>query len=325
MSLLTEADLTQQVQISRLKEIAEGIFEFELRHPSGEELPAFTAGAHLCVEAPNGLIRRYSLSNDPGETDRYVIAIKREEHGTGGSKSLTDECRSGDMIRISEPRNDFELNERAPRYIFIAGGIGVTPLLSMMRHLKSTTNKPFKLYYLSRDPAQTAYREELSAPEFRGKVVMHQSHGIPDNQYDLWPVLEQHKGAYLYCCGPRKLMEAVRDMTGHWPKSQVRFEDFGAAAAQHHAEDKPFTLRIKGNDTPIEVAADATILEAMQEHGYRVPFSCESGTCGSCRCNIVEGEVDHRDLILSDSEKQRYIMVCVSRAKSDELVIELES
>lgn len=324
MSLLTEADLTQQVQISRLDKIADGIFEFEFRHPSGEALPEFTPGAHICVEAPNGMIRRYSLSNDPGETDRYVIAIKREAEGTGGSKSLTDDCRVGDMIRISEPRNDFELNERAARYIFIAGGIGITPILSMMRYLKSQTNKPFKLYYLSRDPAQTAYIDALSAPEFKGRVIVHHSHGLPDNHYDLWPVLEQHKGAYLYCCGPRKLMEAVRDMTGHWPKSQVRFEDFGATSVQHHAEDKAFTVRIKGSDTSIEVAADATILEALRDHGYKVPFSCESGTCGSCRCKLIEGEVEHRDLILSESEKERYVMVCVSRAISDELVLELE-
>lgn len=323
MSMLTEEDLTLRLKVGKREEIAEGIFEFELYDPDGAALPEFTPGAHLCVEAPNGQIRRYSLCNDPSESERYVIAVKREPNGSGGSISLTDSSCVGDLIRTSTPRNDFELNERARSYVFIAGGIGITPILSMMRYLKSHTNKPFKLYYLSREPQQAAYRELLSGPEFRGRVVIHHSYGDADNRFDLWPVLQQHQGAQLYCCGPRGLMETVRDMTGHWPKSQVRFEDFGAADAAQGADDTAFTVRLHGADVEFSVPVGTTILEALRDNGYPVPFSCESGTCGSCRCDFVEGEPDHRDLILTESEKQRHIMVCVSRARSQELVLDL--
>ncbi|MDQ4062054.1 MAG: PDR/VanB family oxidoreductase, partial [Pseudomonadota bacterium] len=228
-----------------------------------------------------------------------------------------------DELLVSEPRNDFALTGNPVSYLFIAGGIGITPILSMIRYLRSSGGRPFKLFYLSRSPEMTAFREELSGPEFRGKVVIHHDYGDPDRSYDLWPVLEQPKGAYLYCCGPRGLMEAVRDMTGHWSTAAVHFEDFGAGKAARAAEDKPFKVRLARSEEAIDIPAGASILEVLRGKGHAIPYSCESGTCGTCRVGLLEGEADHRDLVLSDHERVKTIMVCVSRAYSPELVLDL--
>jgi len=311
------------VRIQQSARAAEDIQIFELAAPDGGDLPEFSAGAHLLVQCPNGLMRRYSISNDPHERDRYVIAVKREANGGGGSVSLVDDTKVGEQILVSAPRNDFGLSGNPASYLFIAGGIGITPILSMMRYLRTAGGKPYKLYYLSRSPALTAFREELSRPEYRGKAVVHHDHGDPDKSYDLWPVLEQPKGAHLYCCGPRGLMEAVRDMTGHWSSSAVHFEDFGAGKASRGADDTPFTIRLARSGGLVEVPAGTTALEALRAHGHSIPSSCESGTCSTCKVGLVEGEVDHRDLVLTDYERVKSMLVCVSRAHTPELVLDL--
>lgn len=310
------------LRIAEKTMIAQDICLFELRSADGGELPPFTAGAHLSVRVPNGETRKYSLCNDPGENDRYVIAVKKEIGGRGGSVCLIEQAKAGDEIAVGVPRNDFALKPGPAAYIFIAGGIGITPIRAMIKHLTATRAKPFKLYYFTRSPELMAFRDEFSGPEFRGKVVIHHDGGDPDKAYDLWPVLEEPRGAHLYCCGPRGLMEAVRDMTGHWSSAAVHFEDFGAARAK--AEDNmPFTVRLAKSGVSVEVPADKSILEALREAGKVLPSSCESGTCGTCRTRLISGEPDHRDLALSEHERARNIMICVSRAKSSELVLDL--
>ncbi|WP_376095715.1 PDR/VanB family oxidoreductase [Roseomonas sp. CCTCC AB2023176] len=306
--------LTRRLRIAESRMVAEGIREFTLVNPDGAALPAFKAGAHLPLKVPNGMLRRYSLSNDPAEADRYVIAAKREEGGAGGSRSLVDEARDGDVLEAGDPQNDFALTGKTVPHLFVAGGIGVTPLLSMARHLMSSGGPAFQMVYLTRTPAMTAYRAELRAPAFRGKVTIHHDEGDPERAFDLWPLLEQPKGRQLYCCGPRGLMESVRDMTGHWPTSAVHFEDFGGAAAARRADDAPFTLRLARSGRVVDVPRDRSALAALREAGVAVPFSCEGGTCGSCRTGLLGGEVDHRDFVLTEKERSRYWMPCVSRA-----------
>ena len=323
MSTPSDKLLMHELIVSARDEIADGIHRFELVDPDGGELPEFTPGSHIRLETPNGQERFYSLCNAPDEHDRYVIAVKREDTGKGGSKSLVDEAQLGDRLKVSVPQNDFELEGNPARYIFIAGGIGISPILSMIHHLRATSGKPFKLYYLTREPSQTAFLKELSAPEYRGKIVIHHDHGDPENAYDLWPILEQPKGAHIYCCGPRGLMEAVKDMTGHWSPSSVRFEDFGTSQTVNTADDTPFTVRLHKTGEAIPVPVGVSILEALRANGHHVPYSCESGTCGSCRTQLLEGEAEHRDLVLSEADRQNHIMVCVSRACSEELVIDL--
>lgn len=190
---MTEEAATVRVTIADKQMIAQDICLFELRPLNGEPLAPFTPGAHLGITVPNGEMRKYSLCNDPDEADRYVIAVKKELGGRGGSVSLIDETQTGDEIAITPPRNDFALKPGPSSYILIAGGIGITPIRAMIKHLMATRAKPFKLYYFTRCPEMMAFRDEFMAPEFRGKVVIHHDGGDPDKAYDLWPVLEEPK------------------------------------------------------------------------------------------------------------------------------------
>lgn len=310
------------LHLTRIARIADGIHEFEFRHPAGEDLPAFTPGAHIQVRVPNGLIRKYSLCNNPAERDRYVIAVKRESNGRGGSTHLIDAAKEGEDFLIAAPVNDFVLAPNAHNFVFIAGGIGITPIMSMIRHLRTIDGKQFKLYYCTRSPETTAFREELSAPEFRGKVTIHHDQGDPAGALDLWPVVEERKNrAHLYCCGPLPLMHAVRDMTGHWSSAAVHFEAFSDAET-HKPDDKPFTVKLARSGEIIDVPVDKTILEAMRAKGHDVPSSCESGTCGTCRTKLLAGEADHRDLVLAEHERADQIMICVSRARTPDITID---
>lgn len=311
------------LRVARSEPAADGIRLFELRHPESADLPAFAPGSHLAVEVPGGAMRNYSLCNDPHERDRYVIAVKREEGGRGGSVALIDRVKPGDTVRAAPPRNLFELVTSAPSYIFVAGGIGITPILSMIRYLRATGDKPFHLYYLTRGPANTAFLEEFAGPEFAGRVTIHHDEGDPEKAFDLWPVFEEPTKTYIYCCGPRPLMDAVRDMTGHWPMSAVHFEDFGSDLVRPRADDAPFHVQLGRGGPMLEVPVGTTILETIRAHGRRMPSSCESGTCGTCRTRLLDGEADHRDLVLTEAERKGEIMICVSRAKSDPLVLDI--
>ena len=305
--------------------IAEDIVRFDLADPEGAPLPAFTAGAHLRLRLPGGLVRRYSLCSDPAETAAWSIAVKREAGGQGGSVALCDGVRAGDLLPCTAPRNDFPLTGRPAARLFIAGGIGITPIMAMIHALEAAGGPPWKLVYLTRSPAQTAFRDVLSAPALRGKVLIHHDGGDPDRGFDLWPLLDQPRGRHLHCCGPRGLMQAVRDMTGHWSAAAVHFEDFSVAGAAARPDDAPFRLRLARTGTMLEVPAGTTILAALRAAGHALPFSCESGTCGTCRTGLLAGAVDHRDLVLMAHEKAAALMPCVSRAApgTDELVLDL--
>ncbi len=311
-----------KLKVAQKKKLAEGIYLFELRHPEGEQLPVFTAGSHLTVEVPMGARRNYSLCSNPADRDFYQIAVKRDAAGRGGSISMADDVTEGDLLSVSAPRNNFELHPRATKFLFVAGGIGITPVLSMMRHLKTQGNEAFKLIYCTRDPESTAFLEELDAPEFEGKVQVHHDHGDINNALDFWPIFETPTSEHIYCCGPRGLMDAVADMSGHWPSGAVHFESFGVDASAY-AANSPFTVRLQKSGSTVPVSAEQSILEALRGAGIRVPSSCESGTCGSCKTTLLSGEAEHRDMVLSDEEKENHIMVCVSRAKSAELVLNL--
>ncbi len=310
-----------ELRVVRAEKIAADIHLFELRHPEGAELPGFTAGAHVAVTSPNGSVRKYSLCNDPAERGGYVIAVKRDPHGRGGSVDLVDQAHVGGAVQVSPPHNAFALAEKAPSHILIAGGIGITPLMSMARHLNGEGRR-YKLYYLTRSPEHTAFREELRAEDFNGKVVIHHDGGDAASAFDLWPVLEKPSAAHVYCCGPRPLLEAVRDMTGHWPRTAIHFESFIDAGAAARPEDKSFTVILAKSGERIVVPPGVSILAAMRSRGHEAPSSCESGTCGTCRTRLVSGEADHRDLVLMDDEKAEQIMICVSRAVSAEIAIE---
>ena len=309
------------LRVTRNEAIADGINLFEFRQPDGAALPEFSAGAHIAIRVPSGAIRKYSLCNDPAERGHYQIAVKREASGRGGSIDLIDNVKAGDTVMVSEPVNDFALPPRATDFLFIAGGIGITPILAMIRQVQAA-GKRFRLYYCSRSPETTAFKEELGAPGIREFVTIHYDNGDPSCSLDLKPILKERQNReHLYCCGPRPLMEAVRAMTDHWSPNAVHFEAFSDAET-HKAGDRPFRVKLAKTGKTVDVPADKTILEVLRETGLEVPSSCETGTCGTCRTRYSNGEADHRDLVLAEHEKADTIMICVSRAKSDEITLD---
>src|SRR6185437_16006364 len=311
---------TMPLRVTRNDQVADGIHLLEFRDAAGKQLPEFSAGAHIAVRVPNGLLRKYSLCNDPAERDRYQIAVKREVPGRGGSTCLIDDVKAGDELVVTAPVNDFGLPQRAQDFLFIAGGIGITPMMAMIRQVMAE-GKRFRLFYCTRSPETTAFREELGAPEFKDLVTIHYDQGDVARSLDLRPILAERKNReHLYCCGPRPLMEAVRAMTDHWSPTAVHFEAFSEAET-HKAGDKPFKVKLARSGEVLDVPTDKTILEVLRQHGLDVPSSCETGTCGTCRTILLSGEADHRDLVLAEHERKDNIMICVSRAKGEEIEI----
>jgi phthalate 4,5-dioxygenase reductase subunit len=324
MESKTDHDLKMTLQIASITQVAEGVHSFELVSPEAGELPPFDPGSHIGVRVPNGDIRKYSLCNDPAERSRYVIAVKRDANGRGGSMSFTDDARKGDLIETSPPKNAFPLTQDAQSYIFIAGGIGITPILSMIRSFGELPPVPWKLYYFSQSPETTAFLSELRAPRSQpGKVLIHHDYGSRNNSFDLWPVLERPiSGAHIYCCGPRGLMDDVRDMSGHWPAGNVHFESFNEGGGVR-PDDHPFDVALAKSRKTLEVPVGKSILNVLIENGCDVAYSCESGTCGTCKTGLLEGTADHRDMVLLPEEMDSQIMICVSRAKSPKIVLDL--
>lgn len=312
---LSQSRMTLKV-ISR-NDLTPDICEFTLARADGGELPSFTPGAHITVETPGGAMRRYSLVNDGEAPDTYVIAIKREPKSRGGSASMHDDAPVGVSLAVEPPENEFELVD-APKYLLIGGGIGITPILSMARKL-SKDGKAFELIYCTRSAEETAYLDECKA--FPGATV-HHDNGALDNFYDFWGHFEEPRREHVYCCGPAPLMEEIKAISGHWPEGRVHFEDFSAVDVVRD-DDVPFKVTVASTGRTIEVPADRSILEALRDAGEATVSSCESGTCGTCKCKLVDGEVDHRDLVLMDDEKGDHIMICVSRAKTGDLVVDL--
>lgn len=291
---------------------------FELVDPTGADLPPFTAGAHVTVATPSGARRTYSLAGDPEERQRWLLGVKAERGGRGGSASLVDGVAEGDTLPVSTPVNDFPLGP-APSYLLIAGGIGITPVMAMVRHL-ARAGADWRLVYCTRSPELTAFRDDLAA--FGDRVTVHHDGGDPARIYDFWPLFEKPGKTHVYCCGPRPLMDEVRDMTGHWPAAAIHFEDFASDVAAARPDDTAFTVRRAATGETVEIPAGATILETLRAHGHDLASSCESGTCGTCKTRLVEGEADHRDMVLTDDERGDHIMICVSRARSGTLVLD---
>ena len=329
------------LRVIRRTQRATGIVEFELAAADGAPLLRHTAGAHLPVQTPNGMRRNYSIVNPPlavdaAGPDHYAIAVKREPDGVGrgGSASMVDELLEGSMLMAGAPVDGFPLVDDARALILIAGGIGITPILCMARTLLQWQASgeraaiPLQLHYLARDASTAAYADEVAAIGSAGHAgvaaQVHFDNGDPAQGFDLWPALEAPRaGIHVYCCGPKGLMDAVHDMSGHWSPSAIHFESFGVGDATQFEPNQAFQVRLARAGDIVPVASDESILDALRNHGHRVQSSCESGTCGTCRTVYLEGDVEHRDMVLADEEKAGQLMVCVSRARGGELVLDL--
>lgn len=318
-----------QLRVAKIWSQAGGIKGFELISPSGEALPPFSAGAHVLVHLPNGLVRQYSMCNDPGETHRYEIGVLRAPEGRGGSAFMHEGVKPGDLLTIDLPRNNFELKEDAATYILIAGGIGVTPLLAMAHRL-NRLGKNYRLYYCTRAKEMTAYLERLSGTDFAERVTFVHDGGDPAKGLDVKALLKDVPAdARLYCCGPTGLMNAVKAAASHWPADRVHFEAFSADPAARppvsSGGDHSFEIELAHSGKVLTVPVEESILSVLRDNGINIPSACEEGICGTCIVNVLEGEPDHRDQILTDEEKESNtcITVCCSRSRSARLKLDL--
>ncbi|HEX5259652.1 MAG TPA: PDR/VanB family oxidoreductase [Sphingomicrobium sp.] len=314
---------TFTVQVADVRAQALDVMSLELRAVGGGELPPFEPGAHLDVHLPNGLVRQYSLTNDWRERDRYMIGVARVADSRGGSSFVHSGVRAGAQLTVRGPINNFALDSRAERYLFIAGGIGVTPIMAMVRWCVAN-GKPWRLIYAARSRQRAAFYEELrglarSATQFHFDDECGQVLDVA-NAIAGW-----NEGEWVYCCGPAPLMDAVEALTGHLPAGTVRFEWFTTPESDEPQESNAFKVRLERSGVEFDIPENKSILEVIEENGIEHPFSCREGLCGTCLTNVISGEPDHRDYVLSDEEREsgKLMTICCSRSKSPLLTLDL--
>ena len=323
-----------QVKVIRKQKEAENIFSFELESLDGRPLPAFAAGAHIDVFLKNGITRQYSLCGDPASSGPYMIAVLKDTASRGGSIAMHDTLHEGDIVDIGVPRNLFALAPHQGKSLLFAGGIGVTPILSMARQLYRS-GADFSLHYCTRSETHAAFRQQISASAFADRVAFHFDDGDVTQKFDLPAVLRAAAAdTHLYVCGPAGFIAYVVDTARslQWSDRQVHVEHFGAApmpAAMTQGEGKQaereFDVKINSTGTVYRIPADLSITAALAREGVEIPVSCEQGVCGTCITRIITGTPDHRDCYFTLEEQQQgdQFTPCCSRALSDVLVLDL--
>lgn len=307
--------------LQRKRLVAEGVAVLELSHPDGEDLPQWTPGAHLDLLLDNGLERQYSLCGDPGDRGSWRIAVLREEEGRGGSAHVHNGLAEGATVRVRGPRNHFVF-EPAPRYVLIAGGIGITPLLPMAA-AAAASGAEWTLTYGGRSLASMAFSGELTEAygsrvclrpqdEF-GLLDLDSLLGVPDED------------TLVYCCGPAPLLDAAEQRCAGWPAGALRVERFTPKDFGAPQRDLPFEVELAHSGRTLTVERGRSILDTVRESGVQVLSSCREGTCGTCETEVLDGTVDHRDSLLSAEEQtaNETMMICVSRASGPKLVLAL--
>ncbi|MCY0926604.1 PDR/VanB family oxidoreductase [Streptomyces sp. H27-H1] len=292
-------------------EPAHGVLSLTLE---SADLPDWTPGAHLDVQLPSGLVRQYSLCGDPADRGRYTIAVRLVEDGRGGSREAHAQLVEGTELPVRPPRNRFPLTP-APSYAFVAGGIGITPLLPMLREA-TAAGAAWTLLYGGRSRASMPFLAELARYGDRVTVVPEDEAGLPD----LSALGALGQDTLVYCCGPAPLMAAVEAAAAP-AGAPVHLERFAPAAGGGDA--KPFTVELRRSGRVVEVAATESALTAVRRELPNTPYSCEQGFCGTCQHRVLAGDIDHRDTLLTDGEHEDSMLLCVSRAASDHLVLDL--
>lgn len=309
--------------------LAEDILAFEFRPTDGAQWPMPTAGAHVNVHLPNGLVRSYSLTNRPGDSNRYMIAVNREAAGGGGSRYMHDTLRVGQKLQLSAPSNNFPLNESGSPSVLIAGGIGITPVWSMVQRL-SEIGAPWCVHYSARTREAAAYVDELLALASRagGTVHLNFDGGMKDKMLDLNEIIAASApDAEFYCCGPVPMLRSFEEACKVRDPNKVHLEYFAApsASAAESCTNGTFSVVLSKSNKVLVVGPDNSILEALLDAGVNAPYSCMGGVCRACETGVLGGTPDHRDFVLSDAEKQAgdKIIICCSRATTPELVLDL--
>ncbi len=317
---------TLSVRVARKTKEALDICGFELVDAAGGPLPSFSAGSHVDVHLPNGLTRQYSLCNDPAETHRYQLGVLRDPSSRGGSLTMHELVREGDVLQISAPKNHFALAHDAKHHLLLAGGIGVTPILCMAERL-AITGAAFEMHYCTRSRERTAFHDRIAGSAFADQVHFHFDDGPASQAIDLDALLAAPAdGRHLYVCGPKGFMDAVlgRARANGWPEGQIHFEFFTAAPVDHDT-DAAFRVKLASSGRVIDVEREQTVVQALAANGVVVQTSCEQGVCGTCLTRVIEGEPDHRDQYLTPEEQAAndQFTPCCSRAKSPMLVLDL--
>lgn len=319
-------ELTLRVQIARKQVEAQGVCSLELLPLEGQSLPSFSAGSHIDVHLPNGLVRQYSLSNDPGLSGRYVIAVLREPASRGGSAAVHEQLQPGQQITISAPRNHFALHGAAQKHCLLAGGIGITPILAMAQQL-ARDGADFELHYCARSRERMAFVEAIESADWGEQVHLHVDDASGAPQLDLRSLLAQvGEGEHLYVCGPKGFMDAVLQTAraAGWPEEQLHYEFF-AGEVEHRADDASFEVEVASSGQVVRVSPEQTVVQALQAIGVCVQTSCEQGVCGTCLTRVISGDLDHRDMYLTEEEQAAndQFLPCCSRARSGRLVLDL--
>jgi vanillate O-demethylase ferredoxin subunit len=299
---------------------APNIISYDLRPTDGKELPQFTAGAHIDIKLPGDMMRSYSLTNSQSERHRYVIAVQKDRESRGGSKWIIQNFRPGEILSVSEPRNNFKLDETAENSVFIAGGIGITPMLSMIDRL-NTLGKKWELIFCSRTRNSAPFLERLQA--YPG-VRLHFDREPGAEMLDLNSLVAgAGANAHLYCCGPVTMLEVFEKAAKARPSDTVHVEYF--TATEPPATEGGFVVVLARTGREITIPAGKTILSALRDEGLNVAHSCAEGICGTCETTVIEGIPDHRDRILTEKERlaNKKMMICCSGAKTEKLVLDL--
>ncbi|MFJ2023346.1 PDR/VanB family oxidoreductase [Streptomyces sp. NPDC087897] len=297
--------------------IADGVVHLRLE---GTDLPSWTPGAHLDLVLPSGLVRQYSLCGDPEDAGAYTVATRLVADGRGGSREVHEQLQEGLEVEVRGPRNRFPLTE-APAYLFVVGGIGITPVLPMLRAL-AASGADWRLLYGGRSRASMPFLEEiekLGADGDRVTVVARDEAGHPDIAGALTGLAP---GTAVYCCGPEPLMDAVA--TALPEGCALHLERFSAATGDTAgAGSGPFEVELRRSGRTVPVAAGQSVLDAVRTAVPHVSYSCEQGFCGTCQQRVLEGEIDHRDDLLTEGERGDSMLICVSRCRGERLVLDL--
>ncbi|MFB7200333.1 PDR/VanB family oxidoreductase [Streptomyces sp. NPDC056240] len=307
--------------VAAKERVAEGVVSLTLTHPDGGRLPDWTPGSHIDLVLPEGTTRQYSLCGDRWDAYTYRVAVLREPDGRGGSAYVHDRLRPGDRVGVGGPRNHFPLVP-SEKYLFVAGGIGITPLLPMVRQAE-LLGLDWQLLYGGRTRGSMAFRDELAAAyDSRVRIVPQDELGLLDLEAWLGTELP---GTKVYCCGPAPLLAAVESACASWAPYALHTERFTASDQAAPVRDAAFEVELRRSGRTVTVPRDVSVLQAIREAGVDVLSSCEQGTCGTCLTPVAEGQPDHRDSILTDHQRAANdcMFVCVSRSCGDRLVLDL--
>ncbi|MFY0597889.1 MAG: oxidoreductase [Cognatishimia sp.] len=314
------------VKVEKVVEEAEGVKSFLLTKTGLFKLPKYEPGAHLDVHCGKGVIRQYSLCGDPEDRSHYMIAVKREDASRGGSEQMHDDIIVGQKLEIGSPRNNFKLDETAKRVVLLAGGIGITPIISMADRLHKLAI-PFELHYFTRSEQHTAFHERLSRCPYASVVNFHVGFDVSQTTDYLNDIFGSYsKNSHAYICGPGPFMDSAENIAVEtWPQTAIHLERFAANPALAGKPTTAFQVELRQLGVTLDVGKDETILSVLEAHEIEAAFSCEQGVCGTCVTDVIEGSPDHRDSFLSEKERKagKKMCICVSRTFDEIIVLNL--